>query len=264
MHRMSELGRCAGIEQSALRYQPSPAGSQPPMKLVFVEDDDTYREVVTAELGDEGFSVVPFASGEAMFAGFESGIDADVVILDWGLGTTVGPDVLSEMRERGIVVPVVFLTARCTAVHERLALQQGAVDFIDKSRGTDVLAARLRLIRDKRHASPSRHLFRCGDLVLNMEANRAFWNGIDINLTLTEFKIVYLIASHSGEYVTYRKLYDTMHYEGFVAGSGEHGYRANVRSSIKRIREKFRECDARFDGILNYTGFGYCWSKRLP
>src|ERR1700749_4328290 len=108
MHPMGDLGRCAAVEQSALRYQPTPAGSQPPMKLIFVEDDDTYREVVAAELGDEGFSVVPFASGEAMFGGFESGIDADVVILDWGLGTAVGIDVLSEMRKLGIDVPVVF------------------------------------------------------------------------------------------------------------------------------------------------------------
>ncbi|MEA2801060.1 MAG: two-component system, OmpR family, response regulator ChvI, partial [Rhodospirillaceae bacterium] len=38
-------------------------------------------------------------------------------------------------------------------------------------------------------------------------------------------------------------------------------YRANVRSAIKRIRNKFRALDPAFDEIENYTGFGYCWRK---
>jgi hypothetical protein len=52
-----------------------------------------------------------------------------------------------------------------------------------------------------------------------------------------------------------------VHYEGFIAGSGPDGYRANVRSAIKRIRNKFRDLDPTFDKIENYTGFGYCWRK---
>jgi two-component system response regulator ChvI len=52
-----------------------------------------------------------------------------------------------------------------------------------------------------------------------------------------------------------------MRSEGFIAGAGEDGYRANVRSAIKRIRNKFRGCDPAFDEIKNYTSFGYCWRK---
>lgn len=59
--------------------------------------------------------------------------------------------------------------------------------------------------------------------------------------------------------MTYRAIYDRLHYEGFIAGSGEHGYRANVRSAIKRIRNKFRDFDPGFGEIVNYTAFGYCW-----
>ena len=62
-------------------------------------------------------------------------------------------------------------------------------------------------------------------------------------------------------YVTYRAIYDRLHYEGFIAGSGADGYRANVRSAIKRIRNKFRDFDPTFDQIENYTSFGYCWRK---
>ena len=62
-----------------------------------------------------------------------------------------------------------------------------------------------------------------------------------------------------GRYVTYRAIYDGLHYEGFIAGSGADGYRGNVRSAIKRIRNKFRSFDPTFDEIENYTGFGYRW-----
>jgi two-component system response regulator ChvI len=61
--------------------------------------------------------------------------------------------------------------------------------------------------------------------------------------------------------VTYRAIYDHMHYEGFIAGSGDDGHRGNVRSAIKRIRNKFRACDPTFAEIDNYQSFGYCWRK---
>jgi two-component system response regulator ChvI len=87
------------------------------------------------------------------------------------------------------------------------------------------------------------------------------WNGVDVDLTLGEYNIVYLLASKAGSFVTYRAVYDRLRFEGFIAGSGTDGFRANVRSAIKRIRNKFRACDPTFDEIENYTGFGYCWRK---
>jgi two-component system, OmpR family, response regulator ChvI len=101
----------------------------------------------------------------------------------------------------------------------------------------------------------------CDRLRLEPETSRAFWNGVDVDLTLGEYKIVHLLASNAGSFATYRSLYDRLRYEGFVAGSGEDGFRANVRTAIKRIRNKFRACDPTFDEIENYTGFGYCWKK---
>jgi DNA-binding response OmpR family regulator len=101
----------------------------------------------------------------------------------------------------------------------------------------------------------------CGKLVLKPAVSRAYWSGTDVGLTLGEYKIVHLLASSAGHYVTYRKVYDQMHYEGFIAGSGADGYRANVRSAIKRIRNKFHDCDPAFVQIENYAGFGYCWRK---
>jgi two-component system response regulator ChvI len=97
--------------------------------------------------------------------------------------------------------------------------------------------------------------------MLKPKVSRAFWDDADVGLTLTEFKIVHLLAANVGSYVTYRSVYDCMHYVGFIAGSGENGYRTNVRSCIKRIRNKFRAIDPTFAEIDNYQSFGYRWGK---
>jgi DNA-binding response OmpR family regulator len=66
-------------------------------------------------------------------------------------------------------------------------------------------------------------------------------------------------VTNRGEIQTYRTLYDTAHYEGFVAGSGEDGYRTNVRSLMKRMRRKFLTADPGFGEIENVHGAGYRW-----
>jgi two-component system response regulator ChvI len=229
-------------------------------RLIFVDDDDLYRSIVKAELENEGFSVADFASGEAMLASLRAGSEADVVILDWIFGKTNAIDLLPALREISIDLPVVLLTGRSSPVHERLAFQHGVVDFIDKSRGTGILAVRLGLIAcNKRRPVPQ--IFQLGHLSVKTEEGRAYWNGVDVNLTASEFKVVHLIASRAGEHVPYRQIYDAIRYAGFAAGYGEDGYRANVRSSIRRIRRKFLECDPTFDEISNYMGVGYCWGK---
>jgi two-component system response regulator ChvI len=76
---------------------------------------------------------------------------------------------------------------------------------------------------------------------------------------LTEFQIVRLLASSADTDVSYRQIYDLVRGKDFIAGYGEEGYRVNVRSFIKRIRQKFRDVDDTFDCIENYPGFGYRW-----
>jgi two-component system response regulator ChvI len=82
-----------------------------------------------------------------------------------------------------------------------------------------------------------------------------------VGLTLGEYNIVHLLASKAGRWVTYRAIYDQVHYEGFIGGGGEDGYRTNVRGIIRRIRKKFLQCDETFAEIDNFVGLGYRWAK---
>jgi two-component system response regulator ChvI len=235
------------------------------IRLLFVDDDDDYREAVAGELGDLGFNVESYATSGALIEALARGTDANVIVLDWGLPDLDGIDLLPRLRRQGIHLPVIFLTGQSSPAHENLAFDRGALDFVDKARGVPILARRIRLLigPTKRSADEAEieDSLQCGRLLLKPRISRAFWDDKDVNLTLTEFNIVRLLASNAGNHVTYRAVYDCMHHEGFIAGSGEHGYRTNVRSSIKRIRSKFRDLDPEFTEIENYPSFGYRWGK---
>jgi two-component system response regulator ChvI len=249
-------------------------------RVVLVESDQYYREVLTGELLRQGFVVHAFADGASLLGSLATAINADLAVFDWDLPTMPGLKLLAQLRQHGVNLPVVFLTGKVIAgddhdrcllapretlnAYECMAFDQGAVDFIAKSRDRQVLVRRLRsvveLARPRTKSDlPFQERLACDKLLL--ENSRAYWNQVDVDLTLGEYNIVHLLASRAGSFVTYRSVYDRLRYEGFIAGTGEDGFRANVRSAIKRIRNKFRACDPTFDEIENYTGFGYCWRK---
>jgi two-component system, OmpR family, response regulator ChvI len=234
--------------------------------VVLVDDDDHYREVLSADLVDRGFSVSCFAEGRSFLDALSKGIEAQIAILDWALPEMSGFELLGALKERGITLPVVFLTGYSLAERELQALDRGAVDFIDKGRGTEVLAHRLRLIIEGQRQAPGSspgapqpRTEHHGELALHLSTARALWREQDVALTMTEYKVVARLVLHKGEVQTYRTLYDAAHYEGFVGGAGDHGYTTNVRSLVKRIRRKFTAIDPGFSRIKNVQGVGYRW-----
>jgi hypothetical protein len=60
----------------------------------------------------------------------------------------------------------------------------------------------------------------CGKLVLRTSVSRAYWNEVDVGLTVGKYNIVHLLASNVGNYATYRAIYDRLHYEGLTFGAG--------------------------------------------
>jgi two-component system response regulator ChvI len=239
--------------------------------LLLVDDDDLFRESLGLNLIDEGYSVTSFDNGGAALAFLEGGGTADVMLLDWRMPQLTGLDVLRRIRHSGIAIPVIFLTVLSDDIYEEAALAGGAVDFIDKSRRLPILIRRLQLIADGARpadaaapgaALPGPETMRLEGLELRFDIGRAAWSGRPVDLTLTEFKILGLLAERAGQDVGYREIYDLVHGKDFLAGHGAEGYRANVRTFIKRIRKKFRDVDPNFDRIDNYPGFGYRWSAR--
>ena len=135
-----------------VRFPASPLVSRPeegeavPIRVLIVEDDENYREIVSGELEWHGFAVRSFADGDELLGSLDAVGEADVIVLDWRLPTISGIDLLPELRRRGVTLPVVFLTSHADPAYERLAFERGALDFIDKTRGVEFLARRLRLV----------------------------------------------------------------------------------------------------------------------
>ena len=229
--------------------------------ILLVDDDDLFRESLGLNLVDEGYEVTSFDNGQDALVYLNEG-SADVMLLDWRMPKLTGIDVLRRMRNASITIPVIFLTVLSDDFYEETALEGGAVDFIDKARRLPILLKRLRLITEGGRSGPEPEPVqsRClGRLMLRFDAKRASWGERAVDLTLTEFTIVTLLAEKAGHAVGYREIYDLVHGKDFIAGHGSEGYRANVRTFIKRIRKKFRDVDPGFDHIDNYASFGYRW-----
>ena len=245
--------------------------TQATSRIVLIDDDELFRESLEQNLRDSGFRVRAFDRGEPALSFFEGGGGADVVLLDWKMPEMNGIEVLRRLRQINQDVPVIFLTVLSDQIYEEAALLSGAVDFVEKSRSFTILLKRMGLIlggvkaaqaRGARPAAatarPSCRSARSSSI---SNSNRAFWRQGQVELTLTEFEIVRFLASRAGQDIRYREIYDLVHGRGFVAGEGPEGYRANVRTFIKRIRQKFRSIDSNFEQIENYPGFGYRWRE---
>lgn len=235
-------------------------------RIALVDDDDLFRESVEQNLRDSGFDVKSFDRGQPFLDFLHDREGFDLILMDWKMPGLSGIEVLRKLREDEVGTPAIFLTVLSDQVYEEAALATGAVDFVDKSRSFHILKRRIDLILDgakgadggRDREGGTSHIS-VGALELNPGSSRAYWKGNEVPLTLGEFQIVHTLAGCAGEDMRYRDLYDQVRGEGFIAGVGPEGYKTNVRTFIKRIRQKFRDCDPEFDQIENYPGFGYRW-----
>src|SRR6202163_3336912 len=202
-----ERDRTGSLRQNDRR---SPARSAAPAaigqaelrRVVLVESDQYYREVLTVELLRQGFVVHAFADGASLLGSLVTAVDADLAVLDWDLPKMPGIQLLAQLRQHGVNLPVVFLTGKVIAgddhdrcllaprealnAYEYMAFDQGAVDFIAKSRDRQVLVRRLRSVVELARPKPKTDLpvqerLACGKLLL--ESCRACWNQVDVDLT---------------------------------------------------------------------------------
>jgi two-component system response regulator ChvI len=234
------------------------------IRVLLIENDPIDRGFLSDELSKRGFAVRRFGDVASLLGAPDATRDADVIVLHCDGPKISGIDLLVRLHRQGVNVPVVLLTSQALPALECQALDKGAVDVIRKSRGSEVLVRRLKSVVKVSNRTDQQRSDRsmiCGNLLLRPDVSRAYWKDADLDLTLGEYNIVHLLVSNVGKYITYRAVYDRLHYEGFMAGNGADGYRANVRSAIKRIRNKFRDVDPTSDKIENYAGFGYCWKK---
>ena len=231
--------------------------------VVLIDDDPLFLRTLAINLQDSGFQVESYGNGVAALAGLSAGAAPAAMILDWQMPGLDGIEVLRRLRLAGIASPAIFLTGLNQPMYEELALEQGAVDFVDKTRSFSVILKRLQLaLGGAKALTPAVEdgvAIQAGKLTLKPETKRAQWDGHEVPLSLGEYEVVAYLAKRAGNDISYREIYDLVRGHGFAAGDGAEGYRANVRAMIKRIRKKFADIEPHFDVLENYPGFGYRW-----
>ena len=175
------------------------AASEPDaVRVLLIEDGVIERGFLTDELSKQGFAVQTVAS---LPGAADAARDADVIVLHCDRAKKFSIDLLVKLHRLGFNVPVVLLTDRALPSYECLALDKGAVDVISKSRGSEVLARRLKCVVEafRRADQPrSDRSMICGKLLLRPDISRAYWKDADLDLTLGEYNIVHLLAVERG------------------------------------------------------------------
>jgi two-component system response regulator ChvI len=234
-------------------------------RVLVVDEDDEFGRSLSVHLANCGFDALACTGGQAALEFVANGERADAIVMNGRIPDANSLRVLRDLRQSGIT-PVIFLTETADEARvEGKALENGAVDIVQKSRRLSGLARRIQVIVEavrgiSGHPPQEKpQSLRVGSLELRFDIKRARWAGQTIEFTLNEFRLLSQLATKPGEDVSYRELYDLVHRRGFVAGQGIDGYRSNVRTFIKRIRKKFRKVHPTFNQIQNYGGFGYRW-----
>jgi len=189
------------------------------VRVLVIDDDVRLTAVLVRALTEAGHQSEVAHTGPTGLQAATLG-EHDVIVLDWMLPGTAGPEVCRELRRRGVTTPVLLLTAR-TAVEDRVeGLDALADDFLAKPFSIDELLARLRALA-RRRSSLDLPVVHVGDLVVDADTRRVRRGAVEVQLTAREFDVLLLLAQRAGKLVTRQHILDEV-------WDGETDLRSNV------------------------------------
>ena len=220
-------------------------------RVLLVEDEQSIRDAVAAYLEREGFWVTPAVDGEAALHAF-SLHKFDLIVLDLMLPKVSGEEVCAEIREKSDV-PIIMLTAKGEVDDRITGLELGADDYLIKPFSPRELIARIKVLLRRSNSSdvPQRDFLKYGDLELDVGGHRAILKGKDIDLTVSEFKLLLVLARYPG------RVYSRMELVDKVLGYEFEGYERTIDSHIKNLRSKLGDDPKHPHYISTVHGVGY-------
>jgi two-component system OmpR family response regulator/two-component system copper resistance phosphate regulon response regulator CusR len=174
------------------------------MQVLIVEDDDVLGRALTRGLEDSGHRCTWAKNGNR---GLQEALSqkSDALVLDLMLPDRPGLEVLREIRSQGIRTPVLILTA-LGSVEERVeGLNAGADDYLIKPFSFPELLARLSAVA-RRSINLTAQQLKSGPLSLDLSTRRVSRDGIEIDLTPTEFSLLEFLMRNAGQVLTRKML----------------------------------------------------------
>lgn len=217
------------------------------MNILIVEDEATIREVEAAYLKQAGYSILEAENGANALAMFELH-HVDLVVLDINLPEVDGIEVCKKLREKS-TVPIIMVTARIEDLDELISLEVGADDYIKKPFNPSILVARVRsMLRRVGDSKIER-----GSLIIDPEKMLVVINDTKIDLTTTEFNILYTLAKTPGKVYTRYEIIDKANSNGFEADIIDR----TIDVHVKNLRKKIAATGDDTEYIQTVIGKGY-------
>ena len=183
------------------------------MRLLVVEDEPVAAAVLAKGLREHAYAVDVVGDGRAAL---EHALvnEYDLIVLDVLVPSIGGLEVCRRLRERGVAVPILMLTARGGVEHRVEGLDAGADDYMPKPFHFPELLARVRaLLRRGPALGPS--VLRVADLAIDTRTRRVERNGRAIQLTTKEYMLLVYLLRRQGQVVTRSDISDHVWDENF-------------------------------------------------
>jgi two-component system OmpR family response regulator len=158
-------------------------------RVLVVDDEPAIADLVATTLRYDGFDTKTAGDGRAALADVES-FRPDLVVLDVMLPDVDGFEVQRKLADRGLRVPVLFLTARDATEDKVRGLRIGADDYVTKPFSLDELVARIRAILRRTHEAGGSERLVLEDLEMDEGAHEVFRASGPVELTPTEFALL--------------------------------------------------------------------------
>jgi two-component system response regulator BaeR len=218
------------------------------MNILVVEDEPKLAEVLRTYLEAAGYAVRWVDDGLRVMDVVEEWAP-DLVLLDLMLPGRDGLDVCRDIRAK-TRIPVIMVTARTEEIDRLLGLELGADDYICKPYSPREVVARVRAVL-RRFEAPAPAATSASGLVVQADAWQASLDGVALDLTPVEFRLLALLASQPGRIFTRDQVLDGLYDDHRVVTD------RTVDSHVKNLRRKLAEVRPDDDLIRSVYGVGY-------
>ena len=200
------------------------------MKVLIVEDDPLLSSGLLVALRRASYTVEHVDDGPAAIEALAH-TQFDVVVLDLGLPTLDGTEVLKALRNSENPIPVLVLSARDSTRDRVQGLDLGADDYLVKPFELDELLARLRVLLRRRSGRQVNQLT-LGELSLNPESLSATWQGRPVELQRLEFMLLLQLAENP------QRVFNRAQLEESLYGWGEGAESNTIDVHVHHLRRK--------------------------
>ena len=218
------------------------------MRLLLVEDDPNLSRSLAAQLEQAGYSVEKSTDGrEGLYYAREYPVD--LAIVDLGLPSMSGVELIKQLRADGKEYPILVLTARDRWQDKVEVLKLGADDYVVKPFNVEELLARVDALLRRAGGWAQSELV-CGPIVLDTRTQEVKVNDAKLELTSFEYKLLEYLMLHAGEVLSKTQITEALYSEDFERDSNV------IEVFIGRLRRKL-DPDNSYKPIETLRGRGY-------